>query len=258
MTHFERPIQTAHVNYAEKTKTAAVSPASGNNLVFVGGTVNNRAGAAQILGVGFKLNNARLKAGQWDDSAGASYTDDTTDAQSAGGADFPLFTLVNDDGFVVQALDKFGIIGIDVGTAEVGAATYVVEYWNGTAWTDMVTIEEPTAYTAVEQVISFSPPIDWTQLAAGDVPVDTDGLDAGKYAIKVDASAASATTAAVADELWVAKLHQYKEEVADKDLLNVVIEDPIGLALQAGESIIPYFQTTSANNSFTVRYRETG
>lgn len=234
-----------------------MSPASGKNLVFLGATVNNRSGGAAIVGVGFKLHNDRWKAGQWDDSETASYTDDTTDAQDSGTNDFALFTTTNDDGFVVQSLDKFGIIGIDVTTAEVGSPTYVVEYWNGTAWTDLGTIEEPTDYDIAEHAIVFSPPIDWTALAAGDTPVDTDGLTAGYYAIKVDASAAP-TTAPLAKTLWVAKLYDYKEAVADNAVLNFNVEDSIGVALQAGESIIPYFGTAAATNSFSVRYREIG
>lgn len=257
MGDYCRPLQTVHSKYAEKTKTAVVTPTSGNNLVFVGATVNNRSGGAAILGVGFKIINGRWLAGQWDDSAGASYTDDTTDAQDAGTDDFPLFTTTDDDGFVVQSLDKFGIIGITVTTAEAGTPTYVVEYWNGTAWADLLTIEEPADYTAAEHAIVFSPPVDWTALAAGDTPVDTDGLTAGYYAIKVDASTAP-TTAPIASDLWVAKLYDYKEAVADNAVLNVIPEDSRGYPLQAGEQLIPYFGTAGTSNSVTFRYRETG
>ena len=257
MADYCRPLQNKHSMYAEKTKTSVVVPESGNNLVFVGATVNNRAGSAQIMGVGFKIINSRWKAGQWDESAGPSYTDDTEDAQDAGTNDFALFTTTNDDGFVVQADDQFGIIGIDVTTAEAGSPVYVVEYWNGSAWTDLTTITEPASYTAAEQLIAFAPPIDWTALASGDVPVDTDGLDAGKYAIKVDASTAP-STAPLAATLWVAKLYDYKEDVADNSVLNIIPEDPRGLRMQAGEELIPMFQTTSANNSVTFRYRERG
>ena len=219
MRHFVRPLQTVNTNYQEKTKTALVSPGVGKNLVFVGATLNNRSGAGQIVGLGFKFNNASWLAGQWDDSAGASYIDDTTDAQDAGADDFALFSTVNNDGLIIQSTTKFSLIGMTVTTAEGGSPVYEYNYWNGSAWTTLTTLEVPSAYTEAEHTIAFVAPSDWAKVVTGDTPVDTDGLSDGHYAIRVRATTAP-TTAPLASDLWVASLYDYKEDVSDNDVLK--------------------------------------
>lgn len=259
MTWFRGPTIPVHMNYAEKTKTAVVPAVSGKQLVYIGATLNNRSGGAIIAGIGFKLDNSRWKAGLWDDSEAASYIDDTTDAQDAGTNDFALTTTTNNDGFVIQALDKFGIVGVTVGTAGAGGSpAFEYTYWNG-AWTALTLIETPTWTSTGEKTLAFAPPADWTALAAADTPVATDGLTAGYYAIRVRATTAPSGTAALADIAWVARLYDYKEDVSDNAVLNAIPEDADrGIVLQGGESIIPYFGTAHANNSVTVRYAVRG
>ena len=240
-----------------KGKTTLVSPESGQQIVYFGATVNNRSGGAATVGVTFPIDTSRWKAGQWDDSAGASYTDDTTDAQDAGASDFALTTTTNNDGFVVQCLDKFGVVAIDVGTAEAGSPVYEYTYWNG-AWTALTTCVVSSAYTAAEHVIAFPEPGDWTALATGDTPVDTDGLTAGYYAIRMRATTAP-TTAPLATKLYVAELYDFKEAVADNGVVNFIVEDTIqGLSLPGGQGIGALFSTASANNAISIRYTTRG
>jgi len=254
MRGLERPIQRAHANYPESTKSAIVTPEVGENITFLGATLNNNSGGDQVMGIGFRFINSRWLFGQWDDSETASLTDDTADAQDTDAGDVPLFTTTSNDGFVVQARDRFGIIGLDISTSEAGSPTYSYQYWNGSAWTNLNTIAEPATFTSGENNIVFAQPLDWTALADGDTPVDTDGLTAGFYAIRVRATTAP-STAPVASEIWVAQLYDYKEAVSDNDVLNITVEDPIGFPIDANSSIIPYFSSPNNDNTVTVRYR---
>lgn len=247
------------VQYPVIAKTAAVPAEAGKQLVFFGASVNNRSGAANTVGIHFPMDNSRWKFGQWDDSGGASYTDDTTDAQDAGASDVTMF-LANqaDDGFVVQGLDKFGVIAIDVGTAEAGSPVYVADYWNGSAWSTLTTIIVPTGYTIAEHVIAFAPPTDWAALAAADTPVATDGLTTGYYAVKISASTAP-TTSPLATQVWVSRLYDFREAADDNSVTNFTAEDTVrGIRLQGGESIAALFETAAAGNAISVRYSTKG
>jgi len=254
MSFFRRPTLTAHANYQEKTKTDLVTPASGTQLVFVGATLNNRSGSAMTLGVAFKVSTTRWLAGQWTAAGNPEYTDDTTDAQDAGTNDFALFTTTNNDGFAVQCLDKFGIVGIDQTTASSGGSpVFAYAYWNGSSYATLTTVEVPT-YTASagERTIAFVPPIDW---AVNSGQAVTDGLTAGYYSIRVIATTAPSSAGGSAATLWVGRLYDFKANVSDTAVLNAIPEDSDrGIVLQGGESIIPYFGTANANNSVSVRY----
>lgn len=248
------PMVIEAISYPVKAKTDAIPSQSGKQLIFMGATVQNRAGASNFVGIGFKVDNSRWKAGQWDDSETASYIEDTTDAQDVGANDFALTTTTNNDGFVIQSLDKFGIVALQVGTAQAGSPVYEYTYWNGSSWTALTTIEVPTSYTVAEHTIAFFAPTDWAALAAADAPVATDGLTAGYYAIRLRATTAP-STAPLATQIWVAKVYDFKEDVSDNGLINFTPEDPInGIALHGGESIIPYYKTAHADNVVTVRY----
>lgn len=217
--------------------------------------INNNSGSDATCGIGYKLLDADWVAGQWDDSAGASYTDDTTDAQDAGSDDFALTTTTNNDGFVVQADRPFSLVGITVSTAEAGSPVYEYSYWNGTAWTTFTPLVEPDFTGAGDTLIVFPEFLDWTALASGDTPVDTDGLTAGNYAIRVRATTAP-STAPLATLLWV--------DVA-LDLIGVVptgasapLDEIPGrsgdLKVPPGYSVVPICNQSSSKNIFSLEY----
>lgn len=251
MSWYRRPSEFVNTNYQEKTKTPVVATQSGKQLVFLSATVNNRSGGAIIAGLGFKISDTRWSAGQWDDSGNPEFIDDTTDAQDSGADDFALTTLTDDDGFAVQSLDKFGIVGVTVTTAA-NDGTFAYTYWNGSSYATLTLIETPDWTSTGEKTIAFAPPVDW---AVNSGQAVTDGLTAGYYSIRVIATTAPTVTAALASLLWVARLYDYKEDVSDNAVLNIIPEDANrGIVLQGGESIVPYFGTANANNSISVRY----
>lgn len=220
--------------------------------------VTNRSGAAADMGWGYIMPTTHWLAGQWDDSETPAYVEDTTDAQDAGATDFPLFTTTDDDGFVIQCDYPFNVIGIDLGTAEAGGPTYVYSYWNGSAWTtidqtnQVFNLPDYTSTPPANEYIAFPTPYDWVQLATGDTPVDTHGLTAGKYAVRVVATTAP-TTAPVADDLWIATLVDFEPQIADDAALSFMV--PENILIPNNASIVPYFGTANAGNLIKVYYR---
>lgn len=102
------------------------------------------------------------------DASPFAIVDETTDAQSAGGADvdpFPASEAVGDY-FVIGAAKPFASVVIDIATSGVGGVG-LWEYWNGTTWADLEAVsgfsDGTSDLTAAPgaQTLSFYPPLDW-------------------------------------------------------------------------------------------------
>lgn len=219
--------------------------------------IGNSTGSDAQCGYGYEIPDAQWKAGIWDNSATASYTDDTTDAQDAGTGDFPMTNAnENDDGFVVQSTTKFNVIGMDISTAGAGGgiASPTYQYWGTSGWTTLPTINTADfTNNSAYQYVVFLEPLDLDKLASGDTPVDTDGLDAGKYAVKISWGTAP-TTAPVGDELWLGKLVDYVEQVEDGKSVRIEYADN-GKAMLTGSSLLAYCNVANAANWISVEYR---
>lgn len=217
--------------------------------------VGNSSGGDASCGWGVELPDAMWKAGLWDNSETPAYIDDTTDAQDSGTSDFALQSLTNNDGFVVQSTEKFNIIRILVGTAEVGtAATDEYTYWNGSSWTTLPTLSTVDHTGTGDEFLQFLTPDDWAKLATGDTPVDSHGLDAGSYAIRYRATTAPGTTAALATDLAVIKLLDYIEKVGDGASVTRKYSGA-GLKVPYGQQVLPFCSTANAANWISVDYR---
>lgn len=255
MSFYRRPNEAPNISYPEKCKTPVVAAQSGKQIALIGATINNRSGSTLNLGLGFLTDSTRWKAGQWDASENPEIIDDTTDAQDAGSDDFALFTTTNNDGFIVQSLDKFGFVGVQVTTAASGGSpVYEYTYWNGSSYAALTLFDTPSWTSTGEKTIAFTTPIDWAAVESGSQAA-LDGADVGKYLIRVRATTASSTAGGLASLIWVARLHDFKASVATDSVLNVSIEDADqGIVLKGGEGVVPYFSTAHANNSVSVRY----
>lgn len=196
------------------------------------------------------------KAGQIDDSATPDYIDDTTDAQDAGTNDFALTTTTNNDGFLVQCLKPFSLVGITVGTAAAGGSpAYSYTYWNG-AWTALTLLDTPSFAGTGDTYLTFQEPLDW--ITNSGTAVSTVGGTAGYYSIKVLATTAPSSTAALATVMWVVSLYDWKEGVTDNAVLNIPPADAEqGIEVVGGSSIVPYFGTAAAGNSVSLECSET-
>lgn len=246
---------TAPVEFGSIAKETVLPALTDGKRYLIGyAEVGNSSGGDARCGWGFKLKDALWTAGQWDDSAGASFTDDTTDAQDAGADDFALTTTTDNDGFVVQADHKFNILGITVSTAASGGSpAYDYAYWNGSAWTTLNTLATPDFSSTGDTYLEFLTPHDWTPLASGDTPVDTDGLTAGDYAIRVRATTAPSSTAALATVLWTVSLLDYVEVVGDGQS-SITSREVLPLVVPNGCAVVGYCSTADNNNHIFLSY----
>lgn len=227
--------------------------------------LQNRSGATGCIGIGVRIPNEYWIAGQWVDANGATaFTDDTTDAQSAGLSDFPLETVTNNDGFVVACRVPFNAISIDVGTASVGVPVRTVKYSNtaGTGWTTasnlfiqdgsgaVLPITGTTA--ANEGVIVWSPWVDWGLTGTSGVG----GVPQGYYAVLIQATTAS-STAALADSLAIFRLNLPTEAVLDNDVWSDSFTAPLMLEPK-GDALVALFETASPGNQVNVQVKAYG
>lgn len=207
--------------------------------------LHNRSGGAAAVGLGVHLPDALWVAGQWTDAT-STYTEDTTDAQDAGADDVPLSTLTNNDGHVIAAEVPFNAVSYDVTTAEAGSAgTYAVDYWDGSAWTAMSNLFSlPTFTPAAEHVLVFGLPADWAKGGSGT------GMPTSKYAVRVRATTAPGTTAAVAQRLHLARLCLLAEAVADNGELRFEPGYPAARLplLDQGDGVCAFFSTANGGN----------
>ncbi len=117
--------------------------------------------------VGGSLYNDIAQVWQADDSA-ETFTDETTDANSTGNADWTVFpaTEATGDYVAIGYAEKFSKLVFDYanGTAGVGGAV-TWEYWNGAAWTALSGVtDNTTGFTAAaadDLSLSFTEPSDW-------------------------------------------------------------------------------------------------
>lgn len=205
------------------------------------------------VGWGYRLLDGEYKAGQWDDSADPAYIDDTTDAQDSGASDFALFTTTNNDGFVVQADQKFNMVRIDTNTAPSGGSpAYEYTYWNG-AWTALTTIATPSYSADTSTVLFFQLPSDWTRLASSDTPVATEGLTAGKFAIRVRATTAPSSAGGNAKVILPIMVLDYIPNVTAGAAAEGSYDN--GIMVPHGRAIIPYYSVANSGNVVSIEFR---
>jgi len=116
----------------------------------------------------------------WD---GAAYIDDTIEAGTQGGTAFDLM-LATGDALYVGLGTTFN--GVDFNFSGFGSAyTLKVEYWNGSAWTQLTATADDLADNTLNfksnGQITFTSPSDWAKSGVGD----NAGYDADYYYIKI-------------------------------------------------------------------------
>ena len=252
-------VRTGPVAFSTTANTSVLTPGAGSqpDSIYLGAVeVGNSTGANASCGFGYFVPNAMWKAGQWDDSISASYTDDTTDAQDAGTDDFlmNMASPANDDGFIIQSREKFNSVYFSLTTAGSGGgiATPNYAYWNGSAWTTFTPFLTAAYDSTGAKTFAFLKPADWTALVAADTPVATDGLTAGMYAIKV-AWATAPTTEPQADFLKPANLLDYVENVADG--ASIVFNAQGEIKIPGRASLMAFCNVANAQNWVNVEYR---
>jgi len=135
----------------------------------------------------------------YDDSA-ATWTDESVDAGSAGGADVPV-PGDTDDALYIASDSPFTSVTVEIETSGVGGSG-VWEYWNGSQWSSLEPVNDfedgTSALTAAPGagVVSFSPPVDWANGVVNG--------SASAYFVRFRVTAAYSTPAVV-EEVRVAE-----------------------------------------------------
>lgn len=136
--------------------------------------------------------------------ADADFTDDTTDANSAGAADVALLpaTLHVGDAFFVGYTAKFPKVRVTTSTARTGTATIQAQFWNGTAWAAITGAVDDTAgfsTTAGVLHLHFEPPATWTANTTANGP----NAQAGYFIGFVVTAVTTYTAAPVGTQAWI-------------------------------------------------------
>lgn len=100
-------------------------------------------------------------AGQYT-ASGEIFTDDTTDAQDSGADDFQVCSNTNEDGCFISCDTTFNkIIFKSCQQAAGSPGTITYSYWNGTEWTNITPIQEPSWTDAEgDKTLEFDIPLD--------------------------------------------------------------------------------------------------
>ena len=242
-----RPLQTFHTAYSEKGKTALVSLASTKQLHVHALTLMNRSGGAANCGLLIKYNNARWKIGTLIAANTPDYTTDVT-SLIQGGSATTIVTTTNNDGYLISADKPFSYFGYTVSQAESGAPVYTYQYYNGTAYTNLTSIELGGYASTGDKTIAFQSPIDWAVGTTAAV-----GGPTTQYNLKVIASTAPGTAIQI-NNAWVARFMKFQEGLADNSNLVLTFDNDFPLVLEGGESVMPYFGTASADNAVDGQY----
>ena len=121
-----------------------------------------------------EIEDAFWFAGQYDDSE-TLYTDDTTDAQDAGTADFIVASATDDDGFYISGSKIFSKIELKTTAQMAGSPVAEYAYWDGSAWQTFTPGTVPTWDAAAgDRVIEYDLPTAWS-IWLGDDSVDSAG-----------------------------------------------------------------------------------
>lgn len=227
--------------YSEKGKTPALDgSASARQICIFNMRAQNRSGSTIDVGLMRRLasNNFKIYT-----KVLSVYTDVTS---SVSGGVQVVNATNDDDGFVVAADRRFGLVGITVSNSATGG-TYAFKYWNGSSYTTLTTLQNPTSLgTTQDEYIAFIPPVDW--VAGGPT-----GVSSSLYSILVQHTTKPADTGSI-NALWVGEFLDFYEGVADNNSVQLIFDSDRPFILDAGESLIPYFSTASATNLFAAFY----
>lgn len=226
--------------YAERGKTAVISPATGQQVRLKNISVGNRSGSGVDAGICAKHASTSYKA--W--TLIAASTPDATEVTTAlqAGTAQTIFTTTNNDGVLVQSRKKFNFIGMNVTQANTGSPVYAASYYNGSSYASLPTISVPTDYATDTQVHAFAAPTDWVVGTTAAV-----GGDTSLYSVRLVATT-HPDTAVKIDALWLATFIAFQEGLADNANLVLNFNELALLELEAGEAIMPYFGAANAAN----------
>lgn len=226
------------VAYPTKGKLAAFPVPAANQVYVFNARAFNNSGSTQNVGILHLFNPNNIDLWQYT-NVGPAYTE-ITDSIVAGTAS-AIFSGTINDGFIVQAKGKFGLVGFTISTAR-ATGVYTYKYWTGAAWATLTTLEVPV-YTSTGDIwIVFQPPQDW-------VKGGPTSIDQNDFSILVQSTTAPAG-AISASAIWIGKFLEFYEGVANNAAVQMSYPDSKPYLLSGGEGLIPYFSVPAAANQF--------
>ena len=231
--------------YSEKGKTVACAVDSNKQLALYNARAFNRSGSTIDVGILHSFASAGRKIYT---KVSTTYTD--ISAAIAAGTSTAVVNTTNNDGFLVAARKRFGLIGVTVSNTATGG-TYAFQYWDGSTWQTLTALESFSNFsTTGDKYVVFLPPIDWVK--GSDTGV-TDS--ASMYFIRIIHTTAPGDAGNIS-ALWMGRFLEFVEGVADNVGVQVLCDLPV--ILDAGEGLFPYFSTAAAGNVFGSYYSAQG
>lgn len=232
-----------------------VAPSRSRFIAFEIGAamLQNRSGSTAVMGLGVRYKASTWTAGQV--TAAGAYTADTTDAQDEDTGDFPMHDRSDSgSGFLVSATERFNILGIVQSAAgDQVAPVKSVEYWDGTAWRDIVAslwISDTLIGGGTgEKVLCWPMPFDWAVGGSGT------SVPATKYNLRVRHTHGGAGTAdPVASQIFVGYAKMMLEAVLDNAVVSLIREHPMPFP-RSGDALFPVTDQPHRANTVEVDVR---
>lgn len=149
---------------------------------------------------------------------GTNYTDSTTVAAANGGTPFTILADHTDDIYYFGAATKFDGVYFDIETAAGSQLTMDWEFWNGSAWTDMVSESDGTTGLTVDGWVTWvsADQTSWatatpTATSMGGSPPD----DTSRFWVRVKTTTATPWTAPTSDWLPISDVWTDGPKTAD-------------------------------------------
>jgi len=231
---------TGMIAYPEKSRTSILPITTRQELIET--SIQNDSGGPIRLALLRKMANRDWKLGEFD---GSAIVDKTVEAQGAG--TFNLLDTTPGHGVIVQSIIKPSLWGFNV-TIDGGADTLFFNYFDGSTFVTLPTLDAPASFIVDENVILFLIPDDIQKAGSGGAGI---GADADKYPIQIISNMAPAGNV-VADEAWAGIMLRKWEAVADADFREFKPTKPV--MILDGEGIMPFFGTADGLNSVALQY----
>jgi len=243
----KEPILRETFAHTTKAYQSVLEGSSAKQLALYEVLLRNNSGSSANMGIFIRLASASWKIYTYV-AVGTTLTDVSSSLQvaNAGGTNTTIFN-ANNDGIYVGSKKKFGLVGINGQTAGTGSPVFTVKYYNGTSFVTLNNFEVFTQVALGQNYIVFAPPVDW---AKGGLT----GGDSDKYHIQVISTTAP-TVKPIINEAWIGKMIAFRTAVSDNGTIQINTADSERpLALDAGEGVLPYFETADNLNTAEISY----
>jgi len=182
--------------------------------------IESASGVDARVWIGSRFRDDDIEFGTWVE-VGTTFAPGTLDAtlkSDAGSTDELGNDSTANDGIGIQAVRPFDWLVFSISTLSDGAVTWDIEYWNGSAWTNVTLLEGSLTALGVstgatgEYLVLIQLPTDWAKFTNGDQPV-ADGFQPGFYGMRLR-EAGAATTAPEAQYIHIGRTRWHVPIVA--------------------------------------------